>query len=246
MKNITVFLLLLASFNVAYGQGNTVDIIKKVNESYAQNKTMMMTSRYDLFTNYTTLKIHESKQGVLKKDNTQLSYKIGDMERFENKKLKIIANHEEKLLIVQPNFDKDDGNGYSMDADLQKILGQPENAQIEDKGTYWLLSMPLAIEDIERINISVEKSTYFISKAIIYYRNAVRLDIENNDMLEEKPRLEITYQADISPKFEKNSFSQAYYVRSSSGNKIQLSEHFKDYELVNYCEKPKNQQDNKR
>jgi hypothetical protein len=239
MKNITVFLLLLAPFSTALGQGNAIDIIKKVNESYGQNKAMMMTAQYDLFANYATAKVYESKQGVLKKEKAQLSYKIGDMERFENKKFKIIANHEEKLIIVQPNLDTDDGKGYNMDPELQKILAVTDNVQMEDKGTYWLLSMPLALDDIERVNMSVEKSTYFISKAIIYYRNLVRLDIENKDMLEEKPRLEITYKADTSPKFAKNDLSQDYYIRSSSGNKIQLSEQFKNYELVNYCEKPK-------
>ena len=170
-----------------------------------------------------------------------MSYKIGDMERFENKKLKIIANHEEKLLIVQPNLDTDDGKGYNMDPELQKILALTDNVQLEDKGTYWLLSMPLGLDDIERVNMSVEKNTYFISKAIIYYRNPVRLDMENKDMLEEKPRLEITYKADISPKFAKNDLSQDYYIRSSGGKKIQLSDQFKNYELVNYCDKPKNQ-----
>ena len=68
MKNISIFLWLLASFNTAFGQTNAVDIIKKVNDAYGQNQAMMMTARYDLFVNYATTTVYESKQGVMKKE----------------------------------------------------------------------------------------------------------------------------------------------------------------------------------
>lgn len=244
MKIVTFFLFLLGLLNTAFGQTKVADIIKKVNETYSQNKSVKMTARYDLFSNYSTSKVFETKEGVLKKDGGQLCYKIGDLERFETKKLKIIANHEEKVLIVQPNQDKEDKTAYSMDVDLESVLSQAENVYIEDKGTYWFLSMPLNIEEMERVNISVEKNTYFISKAIIYYRNASRLDSEDTNIPEEKPRLEITYKMDTQPKFTKDELSEKHYIQSN-GAKIQLSEHFKDYQLINYCDQSKNKQNSK-
>jgi hypothetical protein len=241
MKAITFLLIFMGSLNLTFGQSSAIDVIKKVNDTYAQSKSFQIITRYDYFANYTTLEVKETKEGILKKDGKQVYNKVGDLERLETKKLKIIANNEEKLLVVQPNQDIEAQSGYIMDMELEKILAQAKDIRLEDKGTYWFISIASAVDEITQINIAVEKNIYFISKVIIYYRNPIKIDEEDNDGLDEIPRLEITYKVDFKPKFSKNDFSENKYIKSR-GNKKQPSDDFKDYQFIDYCEKSKDEQ----
>jgi hypothetical protein len=241
MKKTTVFAICILVLTNAYGQSKAVDIINSVNATYAKMTTIMVTSRFDLYANHTTTKVYETKTGVYRKKDGQSSYKIAGMEKFDSPKYRILANHDQKMLMVQPNntgTNPSDKPSLSMDTETAKILSNTDNATVEDKGSYWIISILPKIGDTEKNSIWVEKSSYLITKMVSYYRKAKNLDPNDKKTTPEKPRLEITCTIDQKPKIAKADFSEAHYILLSDG-KIQLSARLKGYKLINYCEQPK-------
>ena len=118
-----------------------------------------------------------------------------------------------------------------MDANLEKYLQENKIGTIEDKGTQLVLTIALEAKDIEKIQIVVNKSSFMIDKFITYYKQAVRLNPENLQMPEEKPRMEVSFQINLNPTFNPNDFKESKFIKVVNG-KVSLSEQYKNYRLM--------------
>jgi hypothetical protein len=225
MKSKLLIIFLLVSTLVASAQNDASSIIKRVNESYANQKNMLIATTYKMFANHSTAVVFETLQGSIKKQGLKIAYRLKDIERLENASRRIIVNHDDKTVFVEPN--NSNRQSYVMDADLEKFLTENSLGQVVDKGTAWLLTIELETPDIERVQIEINKSTNFITKMVNFYKQAVRLNQDNMSIPEETPRMEISFQVDTNPSFTATDFSESKFIKLVNG-KVILSESFKD------------------
>jgi hypothetical protein len=225
MKNTLLTIFLIASTLVVSAQNNAATVIKKVNESYANQKNMLIATTYKMFTNHSTSVVFETLQGSIKKQGLKIAYKLKDIERLENASRRIAINHDDKTVFVEPN--NSNRQTYVMDADLEKFLTENNVGEVLDKGTSWLLTIELETPDIERVQIEINKSSNFITKMVNFYKLPVRLNQENTSAPEEKPRMEISFQVDTNPSFTSTDFAESKFIKVVNG-KVVLSDSYKD------------------
>lgn len=210
-------------------QNDATSIIKKINEAYDKNKNMLITNTYTMYSNHTTSVVYETLQGTTKKQGLKLAYRLKNIERLENASRRIIVNHDDKTMFVEPNVK--DRNTYIIDAQLEKYLQENNIGQVEDKGGQWLLTVALTTKDIEKIQIYVNKSTAMIDKLITYFRQATRLNPDNTKMPLEKPRMEVSFQINTSPVLDANDFKETKFIKVTNG-KVSLNDTYKNYRLL--------------
>ena len=229
MKIQLIIFFSILSFNILKAQNDAATVIKQINEAYDRNKNMLITNTYKMYVNHTTNTAYETLEGITKKQGLKLTYQLKNIERLENASRRIVINNDDKTMFVEPNTK--DRSSYIMDANLEKYLQENKIGTIEDKGTQLVLTIALEAKDIEKIQIVVNKSSFMIDKFITYYKQAVRLNPENLQMPEEKPRMEVSFQINLNPTFNPNDFKESKFIKVVNG-KVSLSEQYKNYRLM--------------
>ena len=231
MKKITCSLLGLLLFASAFAQTDMSTILKKINEAYQNNENMSVTTTYKMFANHTTTMPAQTLSAIMKKKGRNMSYKLDKMERLESSNRRIMVNHESKTVIVQPN-DKDK-KPYVMDFELEKYLNKKTIGQVQEQGENLLLSVPLKTGDIEKVEMIVNKTTFLLSKMVVYYHQNIRFNAADKNAPKEKPRMEISFQINLSPTFGSGDFAETKFIQVNNGV-VKLNKDFNGYQLVNY------------
>ena len=219
--------MLLAS----QAQTDIPTIVKKLNEAYQANGNMSVTTTYKMYANFTTTTAAQTLTGNLKKKGEQMSYKLENVERLESLHRRILVNHDSKTVIVQAN--DVDRKTYVMDLELEKYLNSKTQGQVQDQGTQLLLSMPVKLPDVEKVDMYINKSTFLINKLVVYYRQAIRFNAADESTPKQKPRMEIAFQINLNPTFANNEFNENKFIRINNGV-MKLNNSLTDYQLVNF------------
>jgi hypothetical protein len=228
-SKIIIVIALFYSWKMV-AQNDAANIIKSVNEAYSNQKNMLITTTYKMYSTHSTNTVYETMQGTVKKQGYKIAYRLKDIERLENASRRILVNHEDKTVFVEPN--KGNRQTYVMDTELENFLKENNVGQVTDKGSYWLLVIEMETNDLDRIQIEVDKTTKFIIKLTNFYRQEVRLDQNNPQAPLGKPRLEITFQVNTNPVFTTGEFSESKFIKLTNG-KASLNDSLKNkYQIM--------------
>jgi predicted RNase H-related nuclease YkuK (DUF458 family) len=219
------------ALSVTQAQTDMPTVIKKLNEAYQANSNMSVTTTYKMFPNYTTTTAAQTLTGNLKKKGEQMSYKLENVERLESLHRRIMVNHDSKTVIVQAN--DVERKTYVMDIELEKFLNKKTIGQVIDQGTQLLLTIPVKLPDVEKVDMYINKTTFLINKIVVYYRQAVRFNAADENTPKEKPRMEIAFQINLNPTFANNEFAETKFIKVNSGV-VKLNTTLTGYQLVNF------------
>jgi hypothetical protein len=235
MKHTRLYLLLLLLFfGTSVSAQTAAAEFRLVNEAYAKAKTLSMDVQYKLYANYTTASAYESSQGKFIRQNDKYYSSLLGITTIQNDNYKISIQDESKTIIVTNPLDQ--GRAPSL-PQLDTVLKRCSSTEIQSleqgKKRYVLNFEKMAFSEFDRMEIEIDAS-HFVTKLVLFYRDAVSLDETNTVLKKEKPRLEISYSSiNTHPVISEQQFSEKKYFTASKKQLI-LTSTYSAYQLLNY------------
>lgn len=204
---------------------------EKINAAYSKYPDMSMELTYNLHANFTTSSVSAVEKAVSKRSGKKIWYKIAEVETLTNERYKIVADHEDKFVLIEPASanQMDFLMAFSLDTllrlckEVSLLSGDPGS-----KGYKMLIDLP----EIERLDVYFDTGNFLIRKLILYYRQPQVVDYDDEKAVKQKPRMEILCRyTNLQAEFSSNTFSEEKYVRRQGG-KFQLAPAYKDYLLL--------------
>jgi hypothetical protein len=208
--------------------------LNKVNLAYGAVKSMSMTIEYNLFSSYTATTAHESSKGKFIRQNANYYSELLGITTVQNAKHKITINTQEKsLLLSNPDKTPPAPSPVLLDSILRVCSSIDRIDLGAGKKLYQLKFAKLTYYDYERIDIHLG-SNQLIEKFVLYFRSAVVLDDNDQNLKKDKPRLEISYSAIIlNSEVDTNLFSEKIYVESLGSEGFKPTAAYQTYQFYN-------------
>ncbi len=187
---------------------------KKVDLVYSATSMYSVDIQYSVFDNHSGGNLVEQKYGQYFK-NKNLSYtKILNIETIVNTKITIVANNEDKVLVIA---DTRKIELSPIQTNIDTLLKLCDNIKIQDIGvTERYYSLDFGKDEnteFSKIDIYINLSNYSIKKLVMFYNETMPLTQNDYYGLEKKPRLEIVYKT-FTPMSKANEllFSESTYL----------------------------------
>ncbi len=230
-----LFLSLIILISGLHLQAQTISaVFAKTNEAYKNAQNLSMNIRYELFTNYTTTAPYETSSGTyIKQGNSYYSSLLG-ITTIQNRKYKLSISNTDKVIIVTNPVKP--GKAPSM-VETDTLLKQCSSTLVQtntDGSTTCVLRFDkVAFSEYDRIEIT-SGANGFITKMVLFYREALSLDETDPNLKKEKPRLVITYSdINTSPVISEDQFSEKKYIQEN-GKQIICTPAYSTYRILNH------------
>lgn len=236
MLKLVIYILTLVSFVAGnlFAQNAKEDIIK-INQAYAdKNSHLSMEVSYNLYNNYASKQIAETKKSMVKKQGDFHHVTMDGIETIMTKNFVIVVDPSEKIILLGNPVKADE---KLMMVNLEKITEQCSSVDyIEvsaNSGGYKLSFKKEVNSNFEMVDVIYNKQSYMPEKMVLYYRNAMPLNPEDPNSKKDKVRLEIVFdKVDHHPKLDKAVFNESYYITKVKG-KEEPTEKYKGYKILN-------------
>lgn len=229
-KKITYLFLLF--FSLAYSQEklSVSQILKKTSEYYAKNDYLSVTTKYTLFTDYTT-KIPETEYSgmIVRKGNVEY-YKIYKTEFIDFKDVSLKINHEQKAVAIQRVKNANDNSPLEINQYLKGF-----NYKLESKKDEYIcyLTPSARISQImfHKIVLYISKTDYSIKKQIFFMIEKMDSKDKNGKNKQTVPRLEVVFTARKKiPKEDAFLLNRDNYF-TEKGQNITMSKKLASYQI---------------
>jgi hypothetical protein len=210
------------------------EAFRKVNETYSKTPSISMQVHYRLFSDYTATVPFESNDGVFFRNGNSFYSSLLGITTVQNKNVRISVSENDKTIIVSDPSEK--GKNPST-IEIDSMLARCSSSELrnEENGSRRCILFfdKSPFSEFDRIEILIG-SNNFVTKIILFYREAVKLDETIPGMKKEKPRLEISYSdIDTSPSFPENKFSEKPFVQLK-GKEYSPSPAYSAYRILNH------------
>lgn len=231
----TIFLSVATLLLVTLTNAQTVsEVFEKTNKAYSDAENISMNIQYDLYSNYTSNAPYESSSGTyIKQGNSYYSNLLG-ITTIQNKKYKLSISNDEKIIIVGDPVKTGKAPSVVETDTLLKQCSSTEVRKTTEGSTVCVLHFEqVPFSEFDRIEIETSKNG-FVTKMVLYYREAISLDETNPQLKKEKPRLVITYSnINTNPTIKPDQFSEKPYI-SDNGKQITGTPAYSTYRILNH------------
>jgi hypothetical protein len=233
-KRSFIFLFAICFSAVQVCAQDIAGVFREVNTAYAKASSMSMQIQYKLYTNYISVTPYESSAGEFVKQNNNYYSSLLGITTIQNNKYKLsISDNEKTIIVSDPHASEKSPSVPQIDSMLAKCSSSELKTEANGYKNCILHFEKNPFSEFDRIEIEIN-TDHFVSKLVMFYREAVTLDETNPSLKKEKPRLEISYSSITAhPVFAEDQFSEKKYI-SADGKKIALTPSFATYRLLNY------------
>lgn len=226
-------LMLPALINTSFAQTANEDF-RKVNAAYSKHQSLSMNVTYTLYSNYSSTVAHDKQKGVYMRQGDKYYSRLLGVETMNNGKTIIVTDHNDKVMLVA---DPPQTQKSPTPLDIDSMLATcGETKYSETKAGQKVYSMSFDKRkylEYSKVDIYINSQTWLIDKIVLYYREQVSLDPDNDNALKEAPRVEITYSSVITnPAFDKEQFSENKFI-ASAGGKLKATGAYAGFEVIN-------------
>ena len=205
----------------------------QVNKTYSAEKySVQMVYKY--YYEYNSTSPGETQTGIYYKNGNESYSKIMGIETIRNKKMSLVIQNEEKIIVVS-NPVKDNGvMMISLDT-LIMICESFDRTELPDNQIKYELKFKSGIAfEYTKMEVFINKNNFCINKLIFYYAEQ-EMVLENPDQSRKiHPKLEVTYK-NFTNNYIVNPgmFSDSPYVVLSAQNKYKATEKYSGYQVYN-------------
>ena len=232
--NLILFFVVLSLADVAFSQ-NMKEDIRKVNLVYDKNDKISMDIIYNAYETYESSRIADTYVGSMKRNGKNYYSKILDIETVYTDKYALVINKEKKQLIVNNPIMFNNSNVTMVDVDesFNSYSEVKEKTETATQKVYYFKVKKNIITNVSAFDIYINKETFFVEKAVIYYAHELKSNPNDANEKYKKPRLEIVFNnININPTFEAGFFDYNSYI-TAKGTEFKLTDTYKDYNLSN-------------
>lgn len=207
---------------------------QQVNATYAKTPNISMQVQYSLFTNYVSTVPFENSIGFFVKEKGNYYSKLLGITTIQNSRYKLSVNENEKVIIVSNPAESEKAPSLPMIDSMLVRCSSKEVVDLDNGTKRYILHFEKTVfSEFDRIDIEIN-AAHFVSKLVLFYREAVNLDESNTELKKEKPRLEISYSSiNTQPVISQEQFSEKHYI-NVNGKQIVLNSSFSNYRLLNH------------
>lgn len=231
MKNTFIILFLLFCCFSATGQLHyDRSDFENINQAYAKLTTLQTQVDYVYYSSHSTKTVGQTLQAVLSIKGADYHYQLGEVETLYTSNLTIIADHEEKKIMLDGGHirARDVLFGANLDTLLtvcHRIKASYPGGRVKKYELYAHLA------ETERIDIYFDTTTFLMQKVVLFYKEPLKVEYGGTG---DKPRLELVYRRqDTQPTFAKNLFDPGRFVKKS-GHRFLASGTFRTYQIIDH------------
>ncbi len=216
--------------------------LKKIKAADLACINASMNISYNVYTNYITQVPFDKLKGVYKKNGQNYFSDIGGILTVRNDKIVFSVDTISRLIILGDHQKQLYRLGI---VDLDTLVPFFVKTTVADlKNGQRMITMVFKDEhEYEKIQLFYNPETYFVNKLILFYSNEQSLD-EEEDLTEEKPRLEINYQnINTTSIVPLSDFSEKKYLQLLPNGAIGVDK-YAEYEIMDDREKFRGKQKN--
>jgi hypothetical protein len=233
-KNSFFSLFFLFVLSCSYGQQDkttTIDILKKATEAYNKQDYVSYTSKYALYLDYTSKKVHEQYNGIILKKNKVNYFKIKNTEfvSFSDYGLKI--NHDEKAMILEKAAQ---GNVPDSPMSLTNFMKGFNSKSTTNKDFFICELTPsgkFSQSAFRKVILYIRKKDYSIAKEFLFFVENMETKNAKGKTVYTAPRLEIIFSPRVKNEKVDNQLVKKANYFSEKGNTIVLSKRLSAYKL---------------
>ena len=229
MKNVIATLLLSSCCCIAFGQlkYDRADF-ERINKAYAKLTSLQTELDYVYYSSHSSKTPGETLKAVLSIKGSFYHYRLGEVETLYTPTLTIIADHEERQIMLDKSHTlaRDILFGANLDTLLRvchRIQTTYPSAGIKKYELYAHLA------ETERIDIYFNTTTFLMQRVVLFYNEPLNLEYGGTG---EKPRLELVYrQQNPQPSFANGLFDSARFVQKTGQRYVSASA-FRNYQII--------------
>lgn len=206
---------------------------ERITAAYAKLTQLQTDMDYVYYPSHNSRKPGETLHATLWLKGSSYLYRLGGVETLSNPTLTIMADHEEKLLLVDST--RRSVRQVLFGADLDALLSVCSNIRSsnpEPGVKKYELYADLA--ETERIDIYFDTKTFLMRRVVLFYNTPLSIEEGGTG---EKPRLELVYRLqNPRPNFTKDFFSTERLVQKS-GRRFVPAPAMRGYQIMDNLSK---------
>jgi hypothetical protein len=230
--NIRLFIFLLIGVLPVQAQNAKADILR-INAAYSKFTDMSMNITYKVFLNPTTTLPYETEVGIYKQHGNLRYSKLKEIESLQNTNYLIVADNEQKRIVVgnPVKFNPAKITLMNLDTALSTCSTVTYINSSTEQGGYRMVFKPTIVSQFDIIELYFNKKTYVVEKMVFFYRQKMKLAIEE-DAIAENPKLEIRFSKfDFGKINDEDFFSEKKFIERSDKKYI-ASAAYSGYKIV--------------
>lgn len=229
MKTIITYLFIIACSTLSFGQ-KVNEVLQKMSEKITAPNVFCFDTKYSLYKDQKTNVAKQTYLGFfIKNQNNEIYYKIDNTEFINTKKMGLKINHKQKAMSITNSQDFSTGS-----FDISKLMAFCTISSFIDNKTFWeIILTPKELSGLNYSQIVLNIGTnYLLQKQVFYYNTGFNLSNDYKKQLLDYPKLEIIYSGYNNKVNEVNKINTSLYFKINQNNKIQATEKYKNYEVV--------------
>ena len=236
IKQSLVILVLQICVMFCYGQNVHEDLVN-INKAYSKLNTFSVDAVFNLYENYTIQIPAETQNVKFIRSRNLYYYKLSKQETIRNGKYFVIADHENKVIIIDSFKSQPDPGIYNYLAiinDLDSLMPEYEEIKFSKKNqTQNCYSFKTKSDNIPRLDVYFNNTTYLIEKVVLFMDLTATDENDQNAGSSDKPKIEIIYKnINTHYTYNESDFSEKRFV-SIRNNMVYLNPDYYGYQLYN-------------
>jgi len=224
------FLFVFVSLYSQQENSAAIQVIKKAAAVYNKQEYVSNNSKYTLYLDFTSNKIHEQYAGVVLKKNNVSYFKIKNTEFVSFGTYGAKINNDQKAIVIEKQPKEVQDSPLSMTHYLKGF----DSKLIQENKDYFICELtPSKVSQVmlTKVIIQISKKDYSIVKQTLFFVNKMESKNANGKTVYSIPRLEIVFSSR-----EKNIKKDDLLVAKENyftlnGNQIILSKRLAAYQL---------------
>lgn len=235
-KYLAVFVLnLVLGFQsfVFSQENNAFAQLKKINDSYRNEKLVTYEVSYNIYANYLTSKAESNTSSIYIKQNDLVLNKGEQTIIFQNTEKLIIVNvKEKKIYVTKPVQDILKNTSLQ---DIEKTLTKGAELSVIDKDNLKVFTAKFktSASEYQKIVINVEKKTEKIQKISMFLNEEMKMNYNDPSCKADKPRIEVDIVSSSTLFNEFKSYLKESFFIKKDKNGYVASDNYKGFKVIN-------------
>jgi hypothetical protein len=211
---------------------NAKEDFSRIEKVYENAGALNIYANYLLYTGYSSGTLVEQQKSHFHMSGLTTYTRMGDIETVLSPNSTVIVDHSEKTIMLSPPSAKGKIKkkyGFNIDSVLQKYKSVDYAKMSSNEAAY---TLTFQTGQFESIKMYFNTSSYFLTKVILYYRDA----IDEKPFNGSRPRMEIQYDLTREESAEAEKYSEKKFFIIVKG-KYTLRPEYKKYRFFNSLKK---------
>ena len=187
-----LFLFVLSCLYSQQDKTSAISVLKKATEAYSKQDYVSYTSKYVLYLDYSSKKIHEQYNGFALKKNKVNYFKIKNTEFVSFKDWSLKINHDEKALVIEKV-----GGGIPQSPLSLANYMKGFNSKLTADTAFFIIELTPAgkISQImfHKVILYIRKTDFSIAKESFFFVEKMESKDAKGKSVYSVPRLEIAF-----------------------------------------------------